>query len=65
MIEAVVGDLTPTRAALWFLGLFTAFCVFRKFQASAQIARMGARAPKVKFRLPYGMIQNALVQHER
>ncbi|KAJ5460798.1 Cytochrome [Penicillium daleae] len=55
MIEAVVGDLTPTRAALWFLGLFTAFCVFRKFQASAQIARMGARAPKVKFRLPYAL----------
>lgn len=57
MIEEIVGDLTPTRAALWFLGLFTAFCVFRKFQASAQIARLGARAPKVKFHLPYGMIR--------
>lgn len=57
MIEAIVGNLTPTRAVLWFLGLFTAFCVFRKLQASAQIARMGARAPKVKFYLPYGMIR--------
>lgn len=56
MIEELVGDLTPTRAVLWFLGLFTAFCMFRKLQTSVQIARLGARAPKVKFYLPYGTI---------
>lgn len=56
MIEAIVGNLSPTRALLWAVGLFTAYCVFRKLQASAQIARQGARAPKVKFYLPYGRL---------
>ncbi|KAJ5549909.1 hypothetical protein N7535_002148 [Penicillium sp. DV-2018c] len=55
MIEDVVVGMTPGRASLWFLGLFITFCVFRKFQASARIASLGARAPKVKFRLPYAL----------
>jgi cytochrome P450 len=55
MIEDVVADLTPGRASLWLFGLFVTFCVFRKFQASARIARLGARAPKISFRLPYAL----------
>jgi cytochrome P450 len=55
MIEDLVAGTTPGRASLWLLGIFVVFCVFRKFQASAQIARLGARAPKIKFHLPYAL----------
>ncbi|KAF7715881.1 Uncharacterized protein PECH_007993 [Penicillium ucsense] len=55
MIEALVENLSPGRALLWCVGLFTAYCVFLKLQASAQIARQGLRAPKVKFHLPYAL----------
>ncbi|KAJ5129374.1 uncharacterized protein N7515_005413 [Penicillium bovifimosum] len=55
MIEDLVAGLTPGRASLYLLGLFVTFCVFRKFQASAKIARLGARAPKIPFRLPYAL----------
>ncbi|CAI7618550.1 unnamed protein product [Penicillium glandicola] len=55
MIEGLFAVVTPSRALLYVLGLFVAFCVFRKFQASAQIARLGDRAPKIKFHLPYAL----------
>ncbi|KAJ5653071.1 hypothetical protein N7490_000074 [Penicillium lividum] len=55
MIEYLLEGLTPGKATLWLLGLFTLFCVFRKIQASVQIARLGARAPKISFRLPYAL----------
>ncbi|OQE46368.1 hypothetical protein PENCOP_c001G06646 [Penicillium coprophilum] len=55
MIENLFVRMTLSRASLWALGLFVAFCVFRKFQASAQIARLGVRAPKIKFYLPYAL----------
>jgi cytochrome P450 len=55
MIEDLISGTTPSKASLWLLGVFIAFCVFRKFQASAQIARLGTRAPKIGFRLPYAL----------
>ncbi|KAJ5319360.1 hypothetical protein MYU51_013363 [Penicillium brevicompactum] len=55
MIEDLIAGASPGRAILWLLGLFVAFCVFRSLQASAQIARLGARAPKIKHRLPYAL----------
>ncbi|KXG47998.1 Cytochrome P450 [Penicillium griseofulvum] len=55
MIEDLLAVTSLSRASLWALGLFVTFCVFRKFQASAQIARLGVRAPKIKFRLPYAL----------
>lgn len=55
MIEELLEGMTPGKAVLWSLGIFTFFCILRKLQASAQIARLGARAPKIHFRLPYGM----------
>lgn len=61
MIEDLLVGMTPGRATLWALGLFIAFCVFRKLQASAQIARLGARAPKIPFRLPYGTLSHTQV----
>lgn len=54
MIEEILEGMTPGRAALWALGIFTAILVFRKIQVSAQLSRLGARAPKIHFRLPYG-----------
>ncbi|CAI7614497.1 unnamed protein product [Penicillium crustosum] len=55
MIEDLLAQTTLSRASVWLLGLFVAFCVFRKFQASAQIARLGVSAPKIEFRLPYAL----------
>lgn len=55
MIEELLSGMTPGKTVLWSLGVFTLFCIFRKLQASAEIARLGARAPKIHFRLPYGM----------
>ncbi|KAJ5856064.1 uncharacterized protein N7529_010008 [Penicillium soppii] len=55
MIEDLLAGTTPIRTSSWLLGLFVIFCVFRKLQASAQIARLGARAPKIKFHLPYAL----------
>lgn len=55
MIADMIQGTTPGRAFLSLLGLFIFFCVFRKLQASAQIARLGARAPKIGFRLPYAL----------
>lgn len=55
MIEVLLSETSPGRASLWLLGLFVAFCVFRKVQAAAQISRLGSRAPKIQFRLPYAL----------
>ncbi|KAJ5669468.1 hypothetical protein N7462_010538 [Penicillium macrosclerotiorum] len=55
MIEEFLAGMTPGRTFLWSLGVFVAFCVFRKIQAAVQIAHLGARAPKVSFRLPYAL----------
>ncbi|KAK4870213.1 hypothetical protein LT330_005267 [Penicillium expansum] len=55
MIEDLLAWMTLSRTSLWLLGLFVAFCVFRKFQASAQIALLGVRAPKIRFHLPYAL----------
>ncbi|KAJ5155169.1 hypothetical protein N7492_007972 [Penicillium capsulatum] len=55
MIEDLLMRLTLGRAILWALGLFIACCVFRKMQTAAQISRLGTRAPKIPFRLPYAL----------
>ncbi|KAJ5518647.1 Cytochrome P450 E-class group I [Penicillium expansum] len=55
MIEDLLAWMTLSRTSLWLLGLFVAFCVFRKFQASAQIALLGVRAPKIRFHVPYAL----------
>ncbi|KAJ6008330.1 hypothetical protein N7540_012306 [Penicillium herquei] len=55
MIETLLEGMTPSRAALWLLGLFTFACIFRMIQVSARVARLGSRAPKIKFRLPYAV----------
>lgn len=55
MIEELIEGLTPGKAFLWFLAIFTVVCLFRRIQTQAQISRLGARAPKISFRLPYGM----------
>lgn len=65
MIEELLAGMTPGKAVLWSLGIFTLFCIFRKLQASAQIARLGARAPKIHFRLPYGMLLSSLSSRTR
>ncbi|KAJ5619650.1 hypothetical protein N7510_003634 [Penicillium lagena] len=55
MMEDILMGMTPGRASLWCLGLFVLFCLYRMIQASTQISRLGARAPKIKFRLPYAL----------
>ncbi|EKV13300.1 Cytochrome P450 alkane hydroxylase, putative [Penicillium digitatum] len=55
MIEDFLTGMMLSKTSLLLLGLFSAFCVFHKFQASAQIARLGVRAPKIEFHLPYAL----------
>lgn len=47
--------MTPGKAFLWTLAAFALVLIVRKLQVSAEISRLGARAPKISFRLPYGM----------
>ncbi|KAL4877539.1 cytochrome P450 [Aspergillus karnatakaensis] len=55
MIEDLVSNLTPGQAVLYFIGAFFLACLARKLQVQWQLSRLGARAPKVHFRLPYAM----------
>ncbi|KAL2827176.1 cytochrome P450 [Aspergillus cavernicola] len=55
MIEEFVGKITSGQAALGLLGAFFFACLARKIQVQWQLSRLGARAPKVQFRLPYAM----------
>lgn len=54
MIEEILNDLTPDNAWLWLLGLLIVVGIIRKGQVTAEIARLGTRAPKIPFRIPYG-----------
>lgn len=54
MIEELLEGMTPGRAVLYVLGLLFATYALRKLQVNGQISRLGARAPKISFRLPYG-----------
>ena len=56
MIEELVNDLTPGQAVLYFIGAFFFACLARKIQVQWQLSRLGARAPKVQFKLPYGVL---------
>lgn len=54
MIEEILNGLTPGKAWLWLLGLLVVVGIIRKAQVTAEIARLGTRAPKILFRIPYG-----------
>jgi hypothetical protein len=54
MIEDFVSNLTPGQAILCLLGSFWLACLVRKYQVRWQISRLGAKAPQIQFRLPYG-----------
>lgn len=54
MLEGFIHEMTPGKASLLLLGLFFLACLARKFQVSAEIARLGTRAPRIPFRIPYG-----------
>lgn len=53
----------PGQAFLWTVSLFVAILIVRKLQVSAQISRLGARAPKISFHLPYGTSSVQLISH--
>ncbi|KAB8263955.1 cytochrome P450 [Aspergillus pseudonomiae] len=55
MIEDLLHQMMPGKAALCLLGVFFLACIVRKVQISMQIQRLGGRAPMVQFRLPYAM----------
>ncbi|KAJ5090162.1 hypothetical protein N7532_008846 [Penicillium argentinense] len=55
MIEDLLAGMTPAKALLWTFGVFVVVLTFRKLQAAAQISRLGARAPKISFQLPYAL----------
>ncbi|KAJ5596388.1 hypothetical protein N7450_002846 [Penicillium hetheringtonii] len=55
MIEEVLAGMTPGKALLWTFAVFVSVLVFRKLQVSAEISRLGSRAPKISFQLPYAL----------
>lgn len=55
MIEELLAGITPGQAILWALGIFTLTLMLRRIQTQIKISRLGARAPKVSFRLPYAL----------
>ncbi|KAJ5125981.1 hypothetical protein N7526_008158 [Penicillium atrosanguineum] len=55
MIEELLESMTPGQAILWSLGIFTVVLMLRRIQTQIQISRLGARAPKISFRLPYAL----------
>ncbi|GES63507.1 cytochrome P450 alkane hydroxylase [Aspergillus terreus] len=55
MIEEFITQMSPGRAALCFLGALVVLFTLRKMQVSMKIARLGGRAPQVRFYLPYAM----------
>ncbi|KAL3478118.1 cytochrome P450 [Aspergillus californicus] len=55
MIEELLSNSKPGQSVLYLLGAFVFACLLRKIQVQWQISRLGARAPKIQFRLPYAM----------
>ncbi|KAL4765868.1 cytochrome P450 [Aspergillus foveolatus] len=55
MIEELVSKTTPGQAVVYLLGAFFLACLARKIQVQWQLSRLGSRAPKIPFRLPYAM----------
>ncbi|PWY91819.1 cytochrome P450 alkane hydroxylase [Aspergillus sclerotioniger CBS 115572] len=63
MLELLVAQMTPVKASVCLAGIFILACLLRKLQVSREISRLGARAPRVRFRLPYAIdhIYNSIV----
>ncbi|KAJ5899221.1 hypothetical protein N7495_003965 [Penicillium taxi] len=53
MIEYLLNDMTSGKAILWVCGGFTFLCLLRKLHVSFQVSRLGVRAPKIAFWVPY------------
>lgn len=64
MLENLLHDLTPAKASLYIVGLFFLACLLRKAQVAAEIARIGTRAPRIPFRIPYGMSGSPYLQRK-
>lgn len=55
MLEYLVGQMSPMKASACLVGIFLIACLVRKFQVSLEVSRLGLRAPRIRFRLPYGV----------
>ncbi|KAE8148069.1 cytochrome P450 [Aspergillus avenaceus] len=55
MIRSFVGQLAPETVALFFLGMVVLAGILLKLQVSMKIARLGSRAPRIRFYLPYAI----------
>ncbi|RAL01349.1 cytochrome P450 [Aspergillus ibericus CBS 121593] len=55
MLEILVAQVTPVKASVCLAGIFFLACLLRKVQVSREISRLGARAPRIRFRLPYAI----------
>lgn len=56
MIEELLAQMNLGMATLYLLGVFFLACLIRKALVSREISKLGYRAPKVRFRLPYGRL---------
>ncbi|KAI2879733.1 hypothetical protein CBS76997_10719 [Aspergillus niger] len=55
MLEYLVGQMSPMKASACLVGIFLIACLVRKFQVSLEVSRLGLRAPRIRFRLPYAL----------
>ncbi|OOF99165.1 hypothetical protein ASPCADRAFT_127732 [Aspergillus carbonarius ITEM 5010] len=55
MLELLVAQMTPGKASVCLVGVFIFACLLRKLQVSREISRLGERAPRVRFQLPYAI----------
>ncbi|GCB20249.1 cytochrome P450 52A13 [Aspergillus awamori] len=55
MLEYLVGQMSPMKASACLVGIFLIACLVRKIQVSLEVSRLGLRAPRIRFRLPYAL----------
>ncbi|OJJ77565.1 hypothetical protein ASPBRDRAFT_70934 [Aspergillus brasiliensis CBS 101740] len=55
MLEYLAAQTSPMKASACLVGVFFLACPLRKIQVSLKISRLGLRAPRIRFRLPYGL----------
>ncbi|XRM42435.1 hypothetical protein ABZX51_005651 [Aspergillus tubingensis] len=55
MLEYLVDQVSPMKASACLVGIFFLACLVRKIQVSWEISRLGLRAPRMRFWLPYAL----------
>ncbi|PYI11446.1 cytochrome P450 alkane hydroxylase [Aspergillus sclerotiicarbonarius CBS 121057] len=55
MLEILVAQITPVKACVCLVGIFFLAGLLRRLQVSRENSRLGERAPRIRFQLPYAI----------